>query len=200
MKITLQRPSPESSKLSSDFLTSLPIMEDFKIDTSFSPSLSIELGNDWAWRSGMRDELKNFLQFLSGQRVELVAKKEFFKDTENLVFPAHNILDDDTKGFIENHQLFASIGWLQTAIPDFFPGSDFEIELLPADEEDENLLALRVYCSLSNSVFREKRHAICKAMLDAGHENLFRVISIFQRRMRIDGREAISWYSSLAAA
>jgi len=200
MEITLQRRSPETSEIPSDYLTPLHLMDDFKIDTSFPLSLSIEIGNDWTWRSGMRDDLKNFLLFFSGHEIELVAKNKFLNATENFVFPAHNILDDDTKIFIEHRQLSADMGWLQTAVSCFFPGTDFELELLPADEEEENLLALRVYCSLSSSDFRKKRHAICKAMLEAGHENLFRVISIFQRRMHFDGREAFSWYSSLSAA
>jgi hypothetical protein len=81
----------------------------------------------------------------------------------------------------------------------FFPGADFEIELLPAEDGEENMLALRIYGSLSASEFRERRHAMCRAMIEADHRRLYEIISMFQRRMRNDGWQAVSWYSSLSA-
>lgn len=132
--------------------------------------------------------------------MEFVAKNKILKATENFVFPAHKVLDEETRQFIEQRHLHFEMLWLQTVVSDFFPGTDFEIELLPAEDEEEALIALRVYGSLSTSDFRKRRHGICQAMIEAGHERLFEVISIFQRRMHHDGREAISWYSSLSAA
>ncbi|MBW2130397.1 MAG: hypothetical protein JRH13_13645 [Deltaproteobacteria bacterium] len=85
------------------------------------------------------------------------------KDTGTEVSPAFNELNEETIEFVKRHSLQEGINWLQTAIPMFFFGADFEIELLPSEEEDEELLAVRIYGSLSASRFRELRHAMCKA-------------------------------------
>jgi len=120
------------------------------------------------------------------------------KDTGTEVSPAFNELNEETIEFVKRHSLQEGINWLQTAIPMFFLGADFEIELLSAEEE-EDILGVRVYGSLSTSVFRERRHALCKAMKEAGHRRLYEVISIFQRRTRGYGWQAVSWYSALSA-
>jgi len=78
------------------------------------------------------------------------------------------------------------INWLQIAIPRFFFGADFEIEILPAEEEGD-ILGVRVYGSLPTSVFHKRRHALCKAMKEAGYRRLYDVISIFQRRIKQGG-------------
>lgn len=219
MKIALKKNIDEKSDFISDFLSASPIMQALSTDIStpnylsamigsdwrtanhISPnSLAAEIGSDWSRHLNQSKELKDYLFFLLNHKIDLAPKGNFFKTTENFLFPVHNILDEDTKNFIKQHHLYAEISWLQTVIFDFFPDTDFEIELLPAEDEEETLLALRIYGSLSTSDFRNKRHAICQDMIKAGHEKLFKVISIFQRRMHTDGRKAFSYYSSLSAA
>jgi len=120
------------------------------------------------------------------------------KDTGTRVSPTFNELNGETLEFVKRHSLQEGINWLQTAIPTFFPGADFEIEIIPGEEE-EDILGVRVYGSLSTPVFREIRHALCKAMKQAGHRKLYEVVSIFQRRTRGYGWQAVSWYSALSA-
>jgi hypothetical protein len=104
----------------------------------------------------------------------------FFELTGHSFSGVFNTLSDETSEFIANLRLQDSIRWLMTVAPDFFPGSNFEIDLLPAEDGENNLLALRVYSSFSAMEFRERRHRICEAMLAAKHTILYDVISIFQ--------------------
>ncbi len=76
------------------------------------------------------------------------------------------------------------IHWLQTAVPKYFSGADFEIEILPAEGE-EDILGVRVYSSLSMPAFHERKHALCKAMEKAGYKSLYETISIFQRNPHV---------------
>lgn len=175
-------------------------MDSKATENDFLLSSIFKISKERNWQSNITEELKNILNSFYSHRMEWAVTPGFFKITGNEIFPMHNILNEDTVTFIKQYRLQQSIAWLFTAVSNFFPGADYEIELLPGENEEENLLALRVYGSLSTSVFRERRHALCKSMIESGHSNLYEVISIFQRRMRNDGREAISWYSSLVAA
>jgi hypothetical protein len=167
--------------------------------------LSLRIGDEWEKKANWT-ELRNFIQklrslvriFPSTPEIEWPILAQFLEDSEMEVSPAFNELDDETLSFIERLSLWDGISWLQVAIPKFFFGADFEIEILPAEEE-EDILGVRVYGSLSTSVFRERRHALCKAMKEAGHRRLYEVISIFQRRTRGYGWQAVSWYSALSA-
>jgi len=113
--------------------------------------------------------------------------------------PAFNKLDDETAGFVAESGLTASVAWLQVVAPHVFDGADFDIELLPAEDSEERLLALKVYGAFSPSEFRKRRHRICDAMLAADHKGLYAVISIFQRRVVDGGWQTLSRYSSLSA-
>ena len=113
--------------------------------------------------------------------------------------PSRTSLDEETVEFVRQHGLQVGIAWLQEALSDFFPGMDFEIAVLPAEDGEESMLALRIYGSLSALEFRERRHAMCEVMRAAGHNNLYGIISIFQRRSRGSGWQAFSWHSSLLA-
>jgi len=139
--------------------------------------------DEWAQRENWAD-LRHVLldlyaeakaeKFFPGSEPEidwpLVAR--ILKGTETEVSPAFNELNEETIEFVKRHSLQEGINWLQVAVPTFFFGADFEIELLPA-EEDEEILAVRVYGSLPTSSFREQRHALCKAMKEAGHRRLY---------------------------
>lgn len=93
-----------------------------------------------------------------------------------------NMFTDETARFIVNHNLEASIAWLRTIIPLYFDGSNYEIDLLPSEEGKDNLLSLKIYNDYTALEFRERRHGISKAILDAGYRDLFIIICIFQRR------------------
>jgi hypothetical protein len=106
-------------------------------------------------------------------------------------------MSDTALAFAVSHDLLESLRWLKTAVPQFFVGADFEIDLLQAQEDDEDdMISLRVYAAFEMSEFRENRHRICRAMLDAGHKSLSEVISIFQRRTRGRGWQELSWYGT----
>lgn len=113
--------------------------------------------------------------------------------------PALIKLDEETVQFIVERDLTAGVAWLQTAALRFFDGTDFEINLLPTEDGEENLLALKVYGAFSSSEFRGRMHRICEAMLAANHRRLYEFIGIFQRRVTGSGRKAFSRYSSLSA-
>ncbi|MEE9614378.1 MAG: hypothetical protein V3W31_05415 [Thermodesulfobacteriota bacterium] len=161
--------------------------------------LSLSAGDDWHRRADLGKELKGALDFFSGLKVDWSDAVHFFKATKAAAFSVSNTLNEETMEFIEQRHLQEGVTWLQTVVPDFFPCVDFEIELLPAEDGEENMLVLEVHGSLSTLEFREKRYALCEAMIQAGHRNVYEVISIFQQRVRNDGWQIISCYSSLSA-
>ncbi|MFQ5736896.1 MAG: hypothetical protein ACE5GY_08555 [Thermodesulfobacteriota bacterium] len=109
-------------------------------------------------------------------------------------------INAETEEFIREHSLDKGVEWIKTNAPVFFPNADFEIEVLPADEGEDNILALTVYDTLPVPEFRKKTHAICEAMVTAGYKDIYEIIGIVQRRPHNDARQAISQYSSLVAA
>jgi len=117
--------------------------------------------------------------------------------TETDMFSVFNI-SENTAEFVKKCGLHDSVAWLLSAASNFFPKADFEIDLIPEENEEESMLALRIYGSLSASEFRKLRHDLCKAMVEAGHRKLYEIIGIFQRRKREDEWQAISWYRSLS--
>lgn len=178
------------------------------------PPLLLEVGNEWDRRASLAEASNiiqnilscnsSFLNSLKGifpiqHSIEWAVVTQPLEVTDTEIFPIVNKLSEETIEFIEQHHLREGVDWLQIVTPDIFPGVNFEIELLSGEDEEENMLALRVYGSFSNSDFRERRHAMCRAMRENDHRNLYDVISIFQRRICIDGRQLVSWYSSLAA-
>jgi hypothetical protein len=190
----------------------LPMTGNF---SSYSlPPLLLEIGDEWGHQTNLAEVRNIILNHSSGYFSALGSLASMFsirpemewsimtrllEVTENEIFPACNKLSEETMEFIEQRRLREGVAWLKIATPYFFPGTDFEIELLPAEDGEENMLALRIYGSLSVSEFRERRHAMCKAMTEADHRRLYEIISIFQRRTRNDGWQAVSWYSSLSA-
>ena len=133
------------------------------------------------------------------RRLEWPLRHTLFDLTDFDLAPAFNKLDEETAQFVVEHDLVDGVAWLQATTPRFFDGADFEIELLPADDEEDNLLSLKVYGWFNSSEFRKRRHGMCEAMLLADHRSLYEVISIFQRRVTGSGWQAFSWYSSLSA-
>lgn len=112
---------------------------------------------------------------------------------------AFSRLDEKTAEFIRDRDLLAGVAWLQMAASHYFDGADFAIELLPAEEAEESLLALKVFGAFDPPSFRQRRRAMCEEMLRAGHKALYEIISVFQRRVLASGRQAFSWYGSLSA-
>jgi len=190
---------------------------DLPMTGNFSPyslPLLLEFGDEWGHQINLAEARNIILNHSSGGSSALGSLAGMFsvrpemewpivtrllEVTENEIFPACNKLSEETIGFIEQHHLREDVAWLKIATPDFFPGADFEIELLPAEDGEENMLALRIYGSLSAYEFRERRHAMCRAMTEADHRRLYETISIFQRRTHNDEWQAVSWYSSLSA-
>lgn len=133
------------------------------------------------------------------QRLEWPLSQDATPFTPLDLEPAFNALDERTSEFILERDLMMGIFWLRSAAPFFFEGADFEVELLPAEDGEDNMLALRVYSAYGAKDFRERRHLICEAMQDACHTPLYDVISVFQRRVNSSGLQALSWYSTISA-
>ena len=75
------------------------------------------------------------------------------------------------------------VNWLYQVSPSFFPDANFKIDIEPAmDEEEFDLLSLVVYGQFSAREFSERRYRLCQAMRTAGHQELYDIIGIFQRR------------------
>lgn len=113
-------------------------------------------------------------------------------------------LDRLTSQFVNSHGLVKSVSWLHFVASIIFPGANYEITMLPSEDEGEGegetLLALKVYGNLSVSEFRRRRHRICDLMLAAGHNRLYDMIGVFQRRVIKGGWKAISWYGTISTS
>lgn len=103
-------------------------------------------------------------------------------------------LDQDTIEFIGNKNLWEAITWLQKSMNRFFPDYEYEIELMPRDIEEDNMIGLRIFGSLSSTEFRDRRHKICEEMLKADHKDLYDIIGIFQRRIKENGLPKFSYF------
>ncbi|MBI5723201.1 MAG: hypothetical protein HZA50_04525 [Planctomycetes bacterium] len=134
--------------------------------------------------------------FLSGRLEWLMDEVQ---PTDFRLMPPCNKLDEKTVQFVKNHDLSYSVSWLQTATPVFFNGAGFEIDMLPEENEDESLLAIRVFSNFNATEFRDRRHRFCESMLQAGHTRLHELSCIFQRRLDESGWKAFSWYSTLSS-
>ncbi len=119
--------------------------------------------------------------------------------TEFDLGPAFAPLTEGTADFIQDRELQESILWLQAAAPGFFLGASFEIDLLPDEDPEDDLLALRVHSSFDTADFRERRHQLSEAMLEADQKALYEILSVFQRRVHGSGWQAFSSYSALSA-
>ena len=96
----------------------------------------------------------------------------------------------DLKDFlreIENGE--ESLIWLKRVIPQFFPDTEFEIDTIPTEENDKDMLTVKIYGNLAPKEFREQRHALCNAMREAGYHKLYEVMNIFQKRTKKEGEE-----------
>jgi len=118
------------------------------------------------------------------------------QNTDSVETCAHggnfDFISDDTVEFINMHNLTDSIQWLKIVAPNFFPGANFKIELLPAEEDNSSIVSLKVYGSFTIDEFREKRHRLGQAMLSANYKELYEMISIFQRRINNSGWQEFS--------
>ncbi len=162
----------------------------------------LEMDDPWLPKVDLvqaRNIILNFNSNVDWQRLEWPLKHLLSELTGFDLAPAFNKLDEETAEFVVERGLTDSVAWLQASTPRFFDGTDFEIDLLPAEDGEENLLALKVYGAFSSSEFRNRRHRICEAMLAGNHRTLYEVISIFQRRVTGSGWQTFSWYSSLSA-
>jgi hypothetical protein len=131
-------------------------------------------------------------------RIEWSLKPISLEMTKFDLGASFNPLTEEAIDFILEHRLQEGVTWLQTAAPKFFPGANFEIDILPSEDDESNLIALRVYSSFPVREFRKRRHLICEAMLEAGYKHLYEMIIIFQRRVRGGGWQAFSWYSTIS--
>jgi hypothetical protein len=179
-----------------------------KYQSYLSPlPLVLQVNNPWLRKVRLNEAryiILSFAQTLpqSPQEANIIVEwpyvMPFAELTDMDLAPAYNKMDEGTVRFIEQMRLGEGIEWLQAVISLYFPGADYEITALLSEDEEERMLGVKIYGSLSAMEFRAQRHAICRAMLAAGHNNLFDVVGIFQRRVPRGGSQVISWYSSLS--
>jgi len=173
------------------------------------PKLVLQLGEEWCGWANLANAIQIVRRradaaLLIGEglflnQIEWPSQTNLVRSTELDFSAAINVLDDETEAYIQRLQLRDAVAWLQATVPAFFPGTEYEIGVLPAEDGEDAILALRVYGAMSAAAFREKRHAICQAMLDEGHRGLYEVISIFQRKAQASGRQVFSHYSAVLA-
>ena len=173
------------------------------------PKLVLQLGEKWCGRVNPANAIqivrrREEATWLIGEvlflnQIEWPSEVNLVGSTEIDFSASLNVLDDDTEAYIQRLQLRDAVAWLQATVPAFFPGTEYEIGVLPAEDGEDAMLALRVYGAMPAAEFREQRHAICQAMLDAGHRGLYDVISVFQRRTQASGRQVFSYYRALLA-
>ena len=111
-----------------------------------------------------------------------------------------NDADEDTKKYIEQQGVIQGVNWLQNNVPVYFPCADYELTVLPAEENSERMLALIVFAELAPDDFIDQMLALCAAIAENGHNTLSETISVFQRSIRPDGCKAISDYSEILIA
>jgi hypothetical protein len=170
------------------------------------PPLVVQLYNPWLHKADLKEAWHIILSCMYGSsqflqdalRVEWPHAIKFVEPANIEFVPVYNKLDDGTVRFIRQMNLGEGIAWLQAAISLYFPRSDYEITTLPAENEEERVLGVKIYGSLSAQEFRTQRHAMCEAMIKAGHHDLHAVVGVFQRRTSESGSQALSWYSSLS--
>jgi hypothetical protein len=133
------------------------------------------------------------------RRIEWSTSRIDLEFTDLEVTSAFKPLTEETAKFLLERDLQESAIWLQITAPKFFEGASLEIDLLPAEDGEDSLLALRVYGSIGATEFRNRRQALCTVMLETGHRQLYEVISIFQRRVQDSGWQMFSWYSAVSS-
>ncbi len=188
--------------------TTLVIGEGYE-DVVGGGSCVLDMDDPWLCKVDLAEAKNIILNFNAGRqrmakpftlrRLEWPLRYALLDLTDLDLAPVFNKLDEETAQFVVEHDLASGVAWVQAAMPRFFDGADFEIELLPADDEEDNLLGLKVYGWFNSSEFRKRRHAMCEAMLLADHRSFYEVISIFQRRVTGSGWQAFSCYSALSA-
>lgn len=161
-----------------------------KLDDPWFPTVDLNQAKNIILNSS--DVIQGTEGYFRSGRIKWPQEYHFIHLTKTDFAPASNRLTDETSQFVRDHDLIASVMWLQTTTPQFFKSADFEIDLLPTEDDEDNLLGLKVYSTFTASEFRERRHGICEVMLEAGHKDLHRIISIFQRRTQSHGWEIFS--------
>ena len=181
---------------------------DSEPEVDMSPSFVLEMDDPWFPEVDLIQAKNIILSFnaagqqaigsFQSRRLQWPRRHSVSDATDCEFAPVFNKLNEETAQFIVERDLTVAVVWLQTIAPRFFGGADFEIRILPAEDGEDNLLALKVYGAFSSSEFRRRRRQICETILNAGHEALYSVISVFQRRVQSSGWQALSWYSTLS--
>jgi len=106
--------------------------------------------------------------------------------------PQFTIRSESTQEFIHKHQLDQSIEWLQNQVGKHFPGASFELYLDFCEDDEEQGLALIVYAQFEARDFLRRHENLIDAMLDAGQDQLFMKLGVFQRSAERHGRDGVS--------
>ncbi len=157
---------------------------DYKRPVQSDNTLTLPRSSQWSKPVNIDEVIKRVYSTFS---VAFLPFSTLLSESTEMVFlPVFKYLDDETINFISVNKLEDSIVWLQTNASCFFPGADFEIELLTADDKDDRMLALRVHDNLPVPEFRARRHALCEAARKGNHQELYEIISIFQQEASVN--------------
>jgi hypothetical protein len=123
---------------------------------------------------------------------------DLLHDTEPAGPPIQVYTGEGALEFVKERQLEDDFRWLSRVAPFFFPDSRLEVEVISGHEdEDDNLLDVRVYNPHSLSEFRAQMHSFYDRMLEEGRNDLYEVVSITHWRRKDLGLQAFPGYRAL---
>lgn len=93
---------------------------------------------------------------------------------------ASGVKDEATQEFVRLKGLDTSVRWACSNLPMYFDSTDFEVELLPADEDGFSQLAFTIQTQAPNETFREHKRGFYRAMRQAGHLGLYEIACILR--------------------
>lgn len=106
--------------------------------------------------------------------------------------------DSNASRFIDEHNLRSGMAWLRSSALGYFSGAGIEIGLLASEEQEEDMLYMKVYCDLPARDFRRLRHSFLDTMVEAGYSELYKRISVFQRSTDTSGWKTVSFYGTFS--
>ena len=188
--VLLNSSSFERAKVSADAVPCIGVPQDHLSSIAVKGQPAPRRAFRWGWPQGAWPARKSAGGCVIDWPEELARLKATGLDLK----PSFAPMAEDTLKFVSQADLREGIVWLQSTAPHYFPNAGFQVDVFVAEEGEESMLSLEVYASFPPDEFRERRHRLCEAMLDAGHRRLYMTISIFQRRIARSGCEGLSWY------
>jgi len=107
-------------------------------------------------------------------------------------------LSEDVFHFLRQRDLSRTIAWFLMQAVERFPGAGIELGVSRGEDEEQQLLSVKVYSSFSMDDFQSRRRALALAVRQSEHSALGKVLSVFQRRTPPSGWQAVPWYRTVS--